>query len=248
MFVLPVSGVEIAFRDGAGVDDLFLAEGSDSDVLFRVGVVERLAPVRSAADWELLPFSDVDAALVGLFRHRHGDGLAAEIVCTACGERGGISLSVQRLLAGSAPRVPNGTTRNSDGVFQSGELSFRVPTVRDVRETAALPRDSAAAALALACAPEAGPAALKRIGSLLDRIAAPLPRLMRGRCPECGALLKGWLDPAALALAELQARARNVLAEVHRIASRYGWSEEAILALPTQRRRAYVALIEGDSG
>jgi hypothetical protein len=248
VFVLPVSGEEIAFRDGAGADDLFLAEGSDRDLLFRVGVIERLAPRRSGGVWEQLPFSDVDAALVGLYRHRHGDGLAAAIVCTACGERGGVSLSVQRMLADSAPRIPKGTTRDSNGVFHSGDLSFRVPTVRDVRESAVLPRVSAATALALACAPEANAAALKRIGGLLDRIAAPLPRLMRGKCPECGAVLRGWLDPAALALAELQARARNVLAEVHRIASRYGWSEEAILALPTQRRRAYVALIEGDGG
>jgi hypothetical protein len=249
VFVLPVSGEVVAFRDGAGADDLFLAEGSDADPRFRVEGVRRLAPPRDGAGWDALPYADVDAALVGLHRHRHGDVLPAEIACVACGERGGVSLSVRALLAASRPRLPAGTTRDAQGVFHADGLSFRVPSVRDVWSAGAEsePR-AAAAALARVCAPDAGPLALKRIGALLDRIAVPLPRLMRGQCPQCGAALRGWLDPAALALAQLQARARGVLAHVHRLATRYGWSEEAILALPSRRRQAYVALIEGEGG
>lgn len=37
-----------------------------------------------------------------------------------------------------------------------------------------------------------------------------------------------------------------MLADIHKLATRYHWSEEAILRLPVARRRAYLALIEAD--
>jgi hypothetical protein len=50
------------------------------------------------------------------------------------------------------------------------------------------------------------------------------------------------VDPLALVWAELDGAARRLLAEIHRLAARYGWSEEAILSMPPARRRHYLAL------
>lgn len=41
-------------------------------------------------------------------------------------------------------------------------------------------------------------------------------------------------------------RAVNVVAWVHQLASRYHWTETAILALPLPRRQAYLAMIAAD--
>lgn len=59
------------------------------------------------------------------------------------------------------------------------------------------------------------------------------------RCPACTAQTRAHLDPLRFAFASTQA----LVGELHALASCYHWSEEAILHLPSQRRRAYAALI-----
>lgn len=41
----------------------------------------------------------------------------------------------------------------------------------------------------------------------------------------------------------MSARADNLVAEIHALASRYHWAERDILALRLNRRRAYLALM-----
>jgi hypothetical protein len=48
-------------------------------------------------------------------------------------------------------------------------------------------------------------------------------------------------DIAAFFGAEMEARARRLLDEVHLIAGRYHWAEAEILSLPFSRRQAYIA-------
>lgn len=45
----------------------------------------------------------------------------------------------------------------------------------------------------------------------------------------------------------MSARAGNLVAEIHTLASRYHWTERDILALRLNRRRAYLALIEQEA-
>jgi hypothetical protein len=47
----------------------------------------------------------------------------------------------------------------------------------------------------------------------------------------------------ALVWAELQARATALLADVHVLASAYGWTEPQVLSLSPERRAAYLELI-----
>jgi hypothetical protein len=66
-------------------------------------------------------------------------------------------------------------------------------------------------------------------------------------CPACGADNEVPIDLEAVALARLERHRRALLREVHALASRYGWSEAEILALPPARRAQYRALIEAGS-
>ncbi|MNH45016.1 hypothetical protein D3C79_1073420 [compost metagenome] len=63
-------------------------------------------------------------------------------------------------------------------------------------------------------------------------------------CPACGAASEVPIDLDGTALARLAARQRGLLREVHCLASRYGWSEAQVMALPPTRRAQYLALIE----
>ena len=61
-------------------------------------------------------------------------------------------------------------------------------------------------------------------------------------CPECGGATRAELDIASYLWTELDAWARDVLLDVHLLATAYGWSEPEILALSPTRRRYYLEL------
>lgn len=59
-------------------------------------------------------------------------------------------------------------------------------------------------------------------------------------CPTCGQEFSSLLDGAELLRSELTARKADLLSGLHLLAFHYHWSEEAVLDLPTSRRRLYV--------
>jgi hypothetical protein len=61
-------------------------------------------------------------------------------------------------------------------------------------------------------------------------------------CPACAQRWQAVLDIVAYLTREMAHQARHLLADVHRLASAYGWGEQEILALSPVRRRAYVEM------
>ncbi|MGP3982006.1 T4 family baseplate hub assembly chaperone [Streptomyces sp. KR80] len=61
-------------------------------------------------------------------------------------------------------------------------------------------------------------------------------------CPECGEATPAELDIATHLWTELDAWARDLMLDVHLLATAYGWSEPEILALSPLRRRYYLEL------
>jgi hypothetical protein len=217
---------------------MMLAESAGSDVRLRVEVVRRLAPpTRSGTDWESLPYVDVDAALLGLRQFLAGDRLVAEIQCPHCGVRGDVELSILEYLRANRPRT------------RRGGMRYRIPTVRHV--LAAVNEygagESALQALETQCIGEYSGKELRRAREDLERTAPPLGGPIEGACPHCAGVVLGWFDPGAFVIAELRTRAMMLMEEVHLLASRYGWSEDAILALPGPRRGAYAEMIAAEA-
>ncbi|MFD1561258.1 hypothetical protein ACFSHT_37400 [Paraburkholderia silviterrae] len=62
-------------------------------------------------------------------------------------------------------------------------------------------------------------------------------------CPDCGHALRFAVDIGEFLWDELSARAQHLIDDVDALASAYGWSEAAILALPDARRRRYLERI-----
>jgi hypothetical protein len=63
-------------------------------------------------------------------------------------------------------------------------------------------------------------------------------------CPACGTGGERHVDLEEIVLARLNARQRELLREVHVLASRYGWPERDILGIAPQRRARYLKMIE----
>ncbi len=66
------------------------------------------------------------------------------------------------------------------------------------------------------------------------------------RCEACGAREFADFDIAGFLWREVAQGARRLLAEVHRLARAYGWSERAVLRMSAARRNAYLVLLNDE--
>jgi hypothetical protein len=67
---------------------------------------------------------------------------------------------------------------------------------------------------------------------------------VRAGCTQCGVETSSPIDLEVLALRELEQMQARLLREIHRLASRYHWSESEVLGLSPERRARYLRLIE----
>jgi hypothetical protein len=138
-------------------------------------------------------------------------------------------------------------------VRQDGwDVEFRLPGVGDLA-AAARSGDPRAALLArcLVSAVRDGtavshaelPAAVQqRIAEAVEAADPGADLTLNVACPECGRATRAELDIASYLWTELDSWARDVLLDVHLLATAYGWSEPEILALSPTRRRYYLEL------
>jgi hypothetical protein len=63
-------------------------------------------------------------------------------------------------------------------------------------------------------------------------------------CPSCGTSREMAIDLERLAIQRLIGVQQGLLKDVHALATRYGWTESEVLAIPAQRRARYRALID----
>jgi len=209
------------------------------------------AAERSVADW---PLGKCNRALAALRMQYFGPRLEGWTSCAGCGERLHFDLDCRALTDAPAPA--------DDAKLRVGDWIFRLPTSRDLACIAG-ERDAAQAGLRLLerCAIADGEhsdvrgngaAAIRdwpedRIDDVAAKMAAidPLIEVSLGlECPLCGHASAAILDLAHFVWIELEARARRLLAEVHVLATAYGWAESAILALHDARRASYVQMVQ----
>lgn len=84
---------------------------------------------------------------------------------------------------------------------------------------------------------------LEKIEQILDEADSLIDFSCRVRCSECETVGDFPIDLTNFALAELARAQQFLILTVHRLASRYHWSEKEIFAIPHWRRMRYVNLI-----
>jgi hypothetical protein len=124
----------------------------------------------------------------------------------------------------------------------AGSFAFRIPTIGD--QIAASHDADAERAIARSCLyPPDMPLRARRAAERAMQLLAPgLSDNLQGSCPECRATVTVLFDPLHYCLQELRDRARYVYQDVDILAQRYGWSEAAILTIPSVRRMQYAEL------
>lgn len=193
-----------------------------------------------------LPLGVINGALLQLRAALFGNRWELRVTCGHCQEVLEIPLHVSELLRLTDKRQGDGEP------IHYNDFSFRSVTCGDLA-LVVHERDGERAALRLleACClsrPEGEEVCL----SLLDEVdhllenSDPLadPQLT-AQCPACSEEVQASLDPGAQLWTELTAYARDLLAQVHVLASAYGWTEDEILALAPGRREIYLTLAGG---
>lgn len=247
---LPVSGLQVAFRQLTGLEDLLLQERQDTSVTLSLMLIDRLAHVTDGAlvDWGELTVTDLDALLLLLRQAVLGDVIRADTQCSqpSCRARVDISFRVGDYLASQKGRSPRWVEKADEaGWFRltSEAAMFRLPTGSDLAVMEHEVRPERELIRKCTQPAEVSSRLRQRIERAMETLAPSLSRTMTGQCPECRAEMRIYFDVRPFVLRELRDHAHSVYQDVHLLALHYKWPEENILALPQKRRRHYAAML-----
>lgn len=218
-----------------------------------------------------LTLGEANAALLRLREAVAGPTMEAVAGCPACGETVEWTLAVADLLALDAGPRPGPVPIEVAGWHVRwhaptlADLLDPVPS-DPLRARGADPLGAQGADL-LAAAVAPGTALLNRcvehvkdpdgrpagVASLPPAVRAALAEALEAvdplaeisadlTCPRCGTAFVSDVDVPAFVWAEVDVRARRLLADVATLARAYGWTEPEVLALSEARRAAYLRL------
>jgi hypothetical protein len=203
------------------------------------------------AEW---PLGRRNRALIEMHCERFGRSLRGWIACTRCGEKLEFELDGEMVAATASSEGHPTHLNNPDQPIVFNQRAFRLPTSRDLAAAAHEP-DPRLAAIRIveSCRlePRIDPGADEWTNEDLDAIgermalADPLAetRLVM-HCLKCDYDWQENLDIAAFLWAEIEARGRRLLAQIHALASAYGWTEAEILSLSDNRRARYLEMVQ----
>jgi hypothetical protein len=220
--------------DAVSVVDLW-ERGRDMAPLQRAVMLAAAAAGGSEAEAAEWPLGRREAALLRLRVALFGSAMPVSVSCPACGER--LEFGID---AGDA-RIDEDETQ----LALEGGARLRPPTTADLLVAA---REHSLAEGArrlidrcrLGDGPPLSDAELEEADRRMTEWRRGAAIGLRLTCAECG---HGWsdeIDAASYLWIEIEVRARDLLDEVHWLASGYGWSEPEILALSPARRAAYL--------
>lgn len=220
--------------------------GASRHALDRSALLAAVArPEWPAAEIADLPLGAVNASLLRLRSATFGPHIAGHADCTQCGQRLAFTVDTRQMLPAHGDDNDDPAPRETE----VAGLRVRAPSLRDLAAVAAQTDARQAARALLARCTLAGDlaliddAALRQVEDALEALDPQADLVLALQCVACGHAGGAQLDAGALLWEEIEAHARVLLGEVHRLASAYGWSEAHILALSPARRASYLAMV-----
>jgi hypothetical protein len=218
-----------------------------------VGVLAAAAPELGWEGWMRAPIGVRDGALLGLQQRLFGNELHTTATCPHCGER--IEALVRASDMGDDLEVLHASPPSLRLEANGFDIEYRLPSSDDLLRIAAEHNDAADVQLLSRCV-----SSVRRGDAIVDAAALPndvIDRIADGMaehdpgadvrvslaCPACGATWQLHFDIVAYFWSELDDWAHRILADVHVLATAYGWREADVLALSPTRRRFYLDLV-----
>jgi hypothetical protein len=219
-------------------------------------------PVSRALDFLAATLRDADrdrlaSMSIGL-RDRHlmdaraanfGSAVRGLAECPGCGEDLEWTLDLDDVRSAPDDGPGGATLFSADGY----EVQYRLPDSTDLAAVAAGgDAVTGRSALLRRCVLEARRDDVEvEVGLLPEPVVSGLADVMEARdpqaetlldfdCPACGTRWQAPFDVLTFLWDEVCARARHLLAEVHYLASAYGWAEADVLSMSAVRRQFYL--------
>ena len=224
-------------------------------VLFEAGRawMDESRPERDEVDG--LTLGMLDAGLLACREATFGSRIEALAQCPACDEALEFGFDVDDVRTASGSPDDRFEVASADGDYR---VTARLPTLADLRVAAgAHGLAGARRILDERCVVEAIHAGdAIGVGALPDEVTDEVGRIMAAAdrqadvrlaltCPACHHEWETRFEIATFLWQEIDARARRLLVEVHTLAEAYGWPEADIIAMPAERRGAYLELVLG---
>jgi hypothetical protein len=172
--------------------------------------------------------------------------LEAHVACPGCGTDNEFGLPARAVA--ELPSAPPDAAAHLrvDGVRHA----FRLPVLADLTAADGRPAPTGLADLAVrTClgppAPRLGPDDLELLAEAWEALDPAGSLRVDLSCAGCGRAIAADADPADFVARDLDLLVDRLMHEVDVIAGTYGWSEAAILALPSERRLRYVEIVTG---
>jgi hypothetical protein len=175
-----------------------------------------------------------------------GEVVDVTVTCQRCGQVLELALSLTDVVGADI-----GDDGGQWSAVDGADLMVRSPTTRDM--LAASKDPGADATLLERCVRDRDGhrvpvdsltvAQRDAVDTDLERRNAAAAVVLRADCASCGADVTAALDPGVLLWQQVQAAAPILLTEIAALASAFGWTEDAVLALSPARRRAYLDLV-----
>ena len=204
-------------------------------------------PARAVAEWTL---AERLQALLAVRIATISTHTMVSVICPMCDTGMELEIDLSAFLTSTPP--PLATVRTSDGREVVVRLPRGVDQARWIDGAVDHPADIAASLVTGIDGVSPSPdfrVPTHWIDDIDDALRErdPLTALAASAsCPECGTMTAHDIDLEALLLSELAAEQRRHLDDVYRLASAFHWTERDILALPSWRRRRYLAQLDAD--
>jgi hypothetical protein len=197
-----------------------------------------------------LPIGRRDALLIDLRMRTFGPSFELQSRCPVCGE--GVEFAVG---AREVAVEPPGDGAGGTLIVGVHEVEYRLPNSFDLAAIVGVAETRAARrALFVRCVVraragdsevEAASLPEEVVAALAVRLAEEDPQAdvtFKLECDRCRHEWRAVFDVLGCFWTELEAQARQIAREVHRIAAVYGWTESYILSMSAARRALYVEL------
>jgi hypothetical protein len=239
-----------SLREITGVEEQTVASTTTADAirLLRSLLVSTHDAALAADEAGNLTAWERDRLLAVLYTRIYGPRIDTTIHCQSCESLFDVDFILQTLMDDLAPEEI--FRDGEDGFFISQHgVHFRLPTGDDECAVFGLPPEQAVVELLQRCLADSAPLDADTAAEVQKAMQALSPVVnvdLDAKCPECGQAQVVQFDLQRYLLTALMNDRRQLVQEIHLLASAYGWSLSEILNLTRSQRRAFVALVDAD--
>ncbi len=199
-------------------------------------------PERKMTELAALPLAERNATLLRLHAMTFGPRVEGFAGCTECGEQLEFAMDAEDMVRTLC------AAETETWVEADRQMGMRPANSSDLAASMEASNEEDARALLLARTLGIEGTDLVRAERAdwmdrFDRLNASAEIRCVLPCAHCGARASLDFDVAGFVWREIHVAARRLMAEIHRLASAYGWSEKAVVRMSASRRAAYLEML-----